>query len=216
MAPDNQDREQERLAKLYAEMSEEGLREIAREAVELTDVARDALAREIDNRGLGIQLAAFPAGDEADVCELVTIARFRDLPEALLAKSTLESAGIECFLANDNMVRMSWFLSDLVGGARLKVKPEDVDAASAVLNQPIPEAFDAGALGEYRQPRCPRCESIQITFEALDRQVAYATAYLGIPLPIPRNSWNCESCGHRWEDLQDPPPEPSPSDEAGK
>ena len=40
----------------------------------------------------------------------VTIRAFRDLPEALLAKGSLESAGIDCFLVDDNMVRLDWFM----------------------------------------------------------------------------------------------------------
>src|SRR6202020_2478284 len=43
---------------------------------------------------------------EMEVRELVTVRKFRDLPEALLAKGSLESAGIECFLADENLVRL--------------------------------------------------------------------------------------------------------------
>ena len=38
--------------------------------------------------------------------ELVTLRHFRDVPEALLAKGKLESAGIACALADGNLVRM--------------------------------------------------------------------------------------------------------------
>ena len=54
--------------------------------------------------------------------DLVGIRLFLDLPEALLAKSRLESAGIECFLMDNNMVRINW--SNLVGGAKLLVNRE--------------------------------------------------------------------------------------------
>jgi len=43
---------------------------------------------------------------------MVTVRQFRDLPEALLARDSLVSAGIEAELADDNMVRMDWFISN--------------------------------------------------------------------------------------------------------
>ena len=70
--------------------------------------------------------------------DLVILRQFRDLPEALLAKGSLASAGIESFLADDNMVRMDWFISNLVGGIKLCVRPEDAEAALEMLEQPIP------------------------------------------------------------------------------
>jgi len=50
--------------------------------------------------------------------ELVTLQHFRDVPEALLAKGKLESAGIACALADGNLVRMDWLLSNAIGGIR--------------------------------------------------------------------------------------------------
>ena len=72
----------------------------------------------------------------------MSIRRFRDLPEALLAKGGLESAGIECFLADDNMVRLDWFISNLLDGVKLLVNSGDAEDAVTVLNQSIPENFD--------------------------------------------------------------------------
>jgi len=57
------------------------------------------------------------------------------LPEALLARSILESAGIECFLGDQNIIRMDWFLSNALGGVKLRVREEDVAEADALLGQ---------------------------------------------------------------------------------
>jgi hypothetical protein len=57
--------------------------------------------------------------------ELVTLQHFRDVPEALLAKGKLESAGIACALADGNLVRMDWLLSNAIGGIRLQVHVQD-------------------------------------------------------------------------------------------
>ena len=53
--------------------------------------------------------------------ELVTIQSFRELSEAMLAKGMLNSAGIECFLVDDNTGHMLGFISNVIGGIRMKV-----------------------------------------------------------------------------------------------
>ncbi len=62
--------------------------------------------------------------------DLVTIRQFGNMSEALLAKGCLESAGIECFLADMNITRLEWPLSR---GMRLQVSPDDAETAIAFL-----------------------------------------------------------------------------------
>jgi Putative prokaryotic signal transducing protein len=68
--------------------------------------------------------------DGHQATDLVTIRQFGNLAEALFAKGCLESAGIECFLADANM---AWMDSPVVRGMRLQVNPDDVQAATAFL-----------------------------------------------------------------------------------
>jgi hypothetical protein len=58
--------------------------------------------------------------------ELVTIRRFGDMSEALLAKGCVDSAGIECFLADTNVARLEW---PLTRGMRLQVNADDAETA---------------------------------------------------------------------------------------
>jgi hypothetical protein len=148
---------------------------------------------------------------ELELRRMVTVRQFRDLPEALLAKGCLNSAGIECALVDDNMVRLDWFWSNLMGGVKLKVDPSDADVANEILNQPIPEGFDAVGTGEYRQPSCPNCQSLDVSFQELNKPVAYVTAYLGVPVPLRRRAWRCHSCNVEWEDDGVPSPPDSSS-----
>jgi len=53
------------------------------------------------------------------------IRRYQHLPEALLSKSILDSSGIESILVDENLVRIDWFYSNLVGGIKLLVRGED-------------------------------------------------------------------------------------------
>src|SRR6202162_5963666 len=97
-------RERRRLAANYAGMTDGELQRLARNAECLTELACDALEDELDRRHLECSDEAAAPRQEMEVRELVTIRQFRDLPEALLAKGSLESAGIECFLADGNLV----------------------------------------------------------------------------------------------------------------
>ena len=85
--------------------------------------------------------------------------RFRDLPDALLAKTALESANIECILSDENTIRMDWLWSNLLGGVKLWLKEEDADSLQELLDLAIPEGFEVPSVGEYKQRACPSCNS---------------------------------------------------------
>lgn len=130
----------------------------------------------------------------------VTIRSFRDLPNALLAKSVLDSAHIECLLSDENVIRMDWLWSNALGGVKLFVKEEDVQAALELLDQEPIEKFDASTTGEYEQPRCPNCDSLNVSFGETGKRLSYVAVAVGMPLPVKRGGWKCESCGHSWNE----------------
>jgi hypothetical protein len=66
---------------------------------------------------------------------LKTVASFRDLPLAELAKSKLESEGIPCFLANKNLIGINWLYSFALGGVKLQVRKDDAEIAEKILNE---------------------------------------------------------------------------------
>jgi hypothetical protein len=197
-----QQREKRRLAANYAAMTDGELQLLARNAESLTELAWDALEDELDRRNLE------PVEDEPDpgprqtleMQELVTIRQFRDLPEALLAKGSLESAGIECFLADENLVRLDWFISNFVGGIKLNVRAEDEINARKLLDEPILEGLYVQGVGLYEQPRCPKCGSLDVNFQELDKPIAYVSAFLHVPIPAQRPAWRCHACGVEWKE----------------
>jgi hypothetical protein len=137
-------RERNRLAQLYAALSDGELQRLAGETESLTDEARAALALEMSRRNIPAETAGeaedSPPGGRAKLRDLLTIRQFRDLPEALLAKSVLDSAGIECFLGDDNLIRMDWLWSNLLGGIKLRVRQEDALEASRLLEGDAPQS----------------------------------------------------------------------------
>ena len=197
--------ESTRLQRLYSNMTDDELEKIAADSNSLTDVARALLESEMQRRTLSRATPSGPVDSldaEMEYQRLVPVRKFRDLPEALLAKGSLNSAGIECHLGDDNMVRMDWFISNLLGGVKLLVKAEDAEAADDILNQPIPENFEVDGIGSYHSPECPRCHSLDVTFQELNKPVAYTSAWLSVPLPVHRKAWKCHACGSEWEDTE--------------
>jgi hypothetical protein len=138
------DPEQEklRLEELYASHTDEQLENVAAQAHELTEVAREALRAELAKRGLYVgQLDETSLGqDRAEFRDLVTIRTFWNLMEADLAKGLLDAAGIETFLFDDNMVRLDWFNANALGGVKLRVDAANVEAANQVLEETAAEA----------------------------------------------------------------------------
>lgn len=198
--------EKRRLVDNYAAMTDGELQRLARNAESLTELAWEALEDEMDRRRLEFPDDEFSSdaapepSQQMEMQELVTIRQFRDLPEALLAKGSLESAGIECFLADDNLVRLDWFISNLIGGIKLNVRPADVDNARTILDEPILEGLYVQGIGLYEQPRCPKCRSLDVNFQELDHAIAYVSAFLRVPLPVQRPAWRCHGCDAEWED----------------
>ena len=208
--------ERRRLAANYAGMTDGELQRLARSAESLTDLAWDALEDELDRRRLEFSEDEYPDDTalerrQMEVRELVTVRQFRDLPEALLAKGSLESAGIECFLADENLVRLDWFISNFIGGIKLNVRAADAENARKLLDEPILEGLYVQGVGLYEQPRCPNCHSLDVNFQELDRPIAYMSAFLRLPMPVQRTGWHCHSCDAEWEDEADDGKSESPS-----
>jgi hypothetical protein len=125
------------LLETYRSASDGELLDLALTYDSLTEIAQNALRAEFARRGLEPPVIPDPA-PEAELLPVVTVQQYRDLTEAQLAMGVLESAGIPCYLRDENTVRTQWFWSNLIGGVRLQVREEDLAAAEALLNQPIP------------------------------------------------------------------------------
>ena len=194
------EQERDRIVARYAAMSDGELEKVAATGYELSEAARQALEAEIARRGLGVTLAPQPGFDVYELNETVTLGKYRDLPEALFAKGALDSAGIQAYLVDDNMVRVDWFWSNLLGGIKLKVRPEDVEAATEILNQPIPETLNIEGVGDYEQPKCPKCQSLDVSYRELNKLVSYGSAYVGLPIPVHHKGWSCRVCHNEWEE----------------
>ena len=205
MSPDVDD-----LKRHYASLSQAGLMDAAREYDSLTEVAQALLRDEFARRGLEAPLVDdLPLLDDLETStieaeRLVTIRRYRDLSEAIVVRSMIESAGIRVYLYDENLVRLDWQISNFIGGIRLQVESGDEAIATELLDQAVPASFEFEEGSEFVQPRCPVCGSTDLTFQGSSRKAALASLYvLSVPLPLGPKSWLCNHCGTRWENTDD-------------
>lgn len=190
---------QAELAAHYAAMDDSQLLDLAAERHTLTEIAFSALAAEMEKRNLTMPL---PEGYvEVVPQKLVTVESFRDLAEASIARSVLESAGIPVYLSEENVIRMNWLFSGLLGGIKLQVSEEDAEAALEILSQPLPENIPLEEDQSFSQPRCPQCDSLEIIHGSRNSGLKLAALnVVGLPLPLPKDALRCNSCGYTWKE----------------
>ena len=134
--------------------------------------------------------------------KLITIATFSQAIEAHVSKTKLESEGIECFIADENIVNMNWFYSNAVGGVKLQVKEADVKRAIEILHQkPISVDFVTDeAEKEDEGLYCPKCNSSDVYYEKFSRRLVFTSwLILGIPFLFFKKKWICQKCGYEWK-----------------
>lgn len=151
MARIDPEKEVARMAAIYAGMSDEELQEAGSRPEALTDWAFQALREEMKKRNLewpgkDMRLSEMPQHEQTEDPgnRPVVLRRYRDMPAAFVEKSVLDAAGIDCFLQDDNVVRMDWLWSNALGGIKLMVREKDALEAERILSQ-RPAAEETGA-----------------------------------------------------------------------
>jgi hypothetical protein len=193
----------EDLAANYAGMVEDELLELARSYESLTESAQAVLRAEFARRHLDPPMLEEVEDVPVTNRNLVTIRHYRDLSEAIVARSLLESAGIEVFLRDENLVRLDWQVSNFIGGIRLQVEAKDEAAAVELLSQAIPNEIPFDSERDFRQPHCPECGSMNITFQGSSRGAALTSiSFFALPLPLGGKTWSCDVCGAQWKETQ--------------
>jgi hypothetical protein len=185
-----------------AAMSDDEMLSLGNQYASLTDDAQLLVREEFKRRNLETPDAEEDQAPDA-LLGVKTIRQYRDQAEAMLARSALESSGIKCFLRDENTIRIDWLWSNLMGGIRLQVAEADVEAAEAILSQPIPENVEVAGEADFHQPVCPNCGSLNSRFNNLDAKVAATSILLlGFPVPAPpeKDFWHCNECGTNWVD----------------
>ena len=146
--------------------------------------------------------------------QLVILRTFMYPTEAYPLISKLESEGIMCFLDGENTITVHPFLSNAIGGAKLKIKESDVQRALKIIKdvddsfnktlkanqKPIPEKFSHGFIKV--DTFCPECDSTNVfrkkmPFHQMILVILLLPLYL--PLLFLTKMHYCANCGYEWK-----------------
>ncbi len=142
--------------------------------------------------------------------EFVTLFSFTYPTEAYPFVDRLETEGIECFLFDENLVAVVPFLSNAVGGVKLRIRSSDLEKALRIVNElkkqnEKPErVIDEKWKSDYVpvETYCPECESPNVyrkkfPWYKIVISVIFAPYLLVIFLT---KRHYCADCGHSWKE----------------
>jgi hypothetical protein len=192
------------LERAFAGLEDPALLRASADRLTLTALAQRIVEQEVMRRGLPLEPATPLDTPEAESSPetWVTAERFRDLSAAIVARAALEASEIPCFLRDENAVRLDWQISNFIGGMRLQVREQDMEAALETLRG---TAIEEPAIGdtaeETDEDRCPHCGSTDISRGPHYGWFSVAMVFLlNIPMPQGRRRWTCANCGTQWDD----------------
>lgn len=113
--------------------------------------------------------------------------------DAHVVVAKLEAEGIQCFLDDENLATTQHFLSNAIGGIKVKVKQEDYIEADKIFRQYYKDKNELEAeqkikLGtDYKKvyEYCPQCESSEV--------------YRKKGFTLSKHEYKCADCGHTWK-----------------
>ena len=128
-----------------------------------------------------------------------TVAVFRDVLDAELARSKLLAEGIDAELADCATIGIAWNYSNALGGVKVLVPSGDVDQAAEILRtdrSALVAEVDAG-LERRGALVCPECGSEAVEVVNNTRKAAAWFMLLGIPLVWFDKHERCGECRRR-------------------
>ena len=129
---------------------------------------------------------------------LIVVRAFSHPHEAQLACSALRASGIDAIIADAHIVAANWLYSNLVGGVKVLVPPEDADAAREILDSTaVVQTADRPEGDDETTVVCPRCGSHDVTSVTRGKRLAVLSWLLvNFPLFPVKHQMRCRSCGH--------------------
>ena len=129
--------------------------------------------------------------------DLIVIKTFDNYFLANISLTKLQDAGIECYLKDEYTVTIDPLLTNAIGGIKLVVKSDNVEAAMKLMQQ-----FDKEYLESVQCPKCKATNFIQITKPGVGNYLTAILTWLFASYSIaPQKIYQCQSCGYESEIL---------------
>jgi hypothetical protein len=129
----------------------------------------------------------------------VVAAAFTSVLEAHLARSVLEAAGIEAWIADEHTVSMDWTYSNAIGGVKVLVPEDRLPEAQSLLSSDVQDLDGATRQDvaiDVASDECTRCGGRAWASRLSNRGLAIASWFLvGFPLGVPLRRRYCRQCG---------------------
>jgi hypothetical protein len=189
-----------RLADMYRQKSDDELQNIAAEAYDLTDTARDVLSAEIRDRKLPLTLSLGPAPEErSDIYDpsaeeefkLAVVFEAKNPEELLAVTHILDDVDTPYVIGDENLERPEDFHGSFEKGVAVKVAFCEMVRVNKILEESLPAEMWGGEKTpdiEQLDPTCPACHSKEIIFVCKD------------PLEKDKFRWRCKDCNLLWID----------------
>ncbi len=133
--------------------------------------------------------------------KLVTVRTFDNTIDAHLLKAKLESEAINCFLFDENITALYPLYNISIGGIKLKVNENDVELASAIIND-----YDQLLLTEENGEtlKCPKCQSEEVItgYKSMRGAKGFFSIIISLLFTVYpiyyKNVSKCKSCGNEF------------------
>ena len=197
----------------YRSLTDDELIAIARQKEDLTDIAQQALAAEVQSRKLEVPAEATiedketaplalppdpdsnsPYYDDRELVQIETVFSLRDAEQL---EALLKEDGIPFYMGKEKVTRAVDVRSDFSAGIPVGVMRIGMAYATRARKNFRP--LDDPEWREEKSPLrpvdifCPRCRSEKVVFEAGQQDPKWRDFTMQF-------RWRCEACGKRWED----------------
>lgn len=129
--------------------------------------------------------------------------------EAHLARTFLESEGLESEIRDEFTVQVNNFYSNAIGGVKLLVREEDFDRGIELLTKgEFIKQHDKPALKiervfvekNFKRNVCPFCNSENISIKKDPNILTILVIFvINAAFPIFKKSYKCYDCGRQWK-----------------
>ncbi len=125
----------------------------------------------------------------------IKIASYSYSSEAYIAKTKLESEGIDVFLFNENSINSDPLLSQAIGGVVLGVSSQDVMKAKNIL-----ERISKYSLNDFgNHIVCPNCNKEKVIMITKVKPMMFLVSLFFSILPFKQKTkYYCENCDHEF------------------